>query len=75
MESTEIGYKQFRVSPDTDLLGTFDCVVPVAQGAVHLCFDGQTLSVSADCDGGILIYGGEEYKLIAGETVKVEKNN
>ena len=75
VEPTEIGYKQFRVSPDTDLLGTFDCVVPVAQGAVHLCFDGQILSVSADCDGGILIYGGEEYKLIAGETVKVGNNN
>ena len=75
VESTDTGYKTFRVSPDTKLLGTFDCVVPVAQGAVHLCFDGQILSVSADCDGGILIYGGEEHKLIAGETVKVGKNN
>ena len=73
VEPTKIGYKQFRISPDTDLLGTFDCVVPVAQGSVHLCFDGQALSVSADCDGGVLVYGGKEYELVAGKIVTVEK--
>lgn len=73
VESTDIGYKTFRVSPDTDLLGIFDCVVPVAQGSVHLFFDGQVLLVSADCDGGILVYGGKEYELVVGKTVTVKK--
>lgn len=71
IEPTDVGYKKFRVAPDTELLGNFDCIVPVANGAVHLVNDGKTLSVTADCEGGTLIYRGGEYELPAGKTVTI----
>lgn len=73
VEPTDAGYKSFRVNPQIELLGSFDCVVPVADGQVHIQYDRKHLCVTADREGGVLVYGGKEYVLKAGKAVIVQR--
>ena len=72
VEPTSPGYGSFRAEPETELLGSFDCVVPVEEGTLHLVCDGKELSATADRNGGTLVYQGNEYTLETGKTVTVE---
>ena len=44
-EITGVGGKEFVVEPHTEFFDSFDCTLPVAEGQVHIVWDGNELKV------------------------------
>ncbi|MDO4283888.1 MAG: alpha-L-rhamnosidase [Eubacteriales bacterium] len=55
IRATADGYETFEVAPDLTLLGSFEAVFPVKAGTVRIAWDGETLRVCADREGGTLL--------------------
>ena len=45
LKFTGVGGKEFVVEPHTEFFDSFDCTLPVAEGQVHIVWDGNELKV------------------------------
>ncbi|WP_368356887.1 hypothetical protein [Ruminococcus sp. RTP21358st1_A5_RTP21358_211008] len=45
LKFTGVGGKEFVVEPHTEFFDSFDCTLPVAEGKVHIVWDGKELKV------------------------------
>ncbi len=59
VKPTSTGYKTFEVEPKAGKYKSFVADVPVNNGVVHVEFKGNSVSASADVEGGTLIFGGK----------------
>ncbi|MBO5197939.1 MAG: alpha-rhamnosidase [Lachnospiraceae bacterium] len=71
--STAPGYETYEVAPKLGGLQKVSGKVPVNGGIVSVAFDGETVTVSADKDGGVLKIWGKEYAIEAGKELCVTK--
>ena len=63
LKFTAVGGKAFELEPHTEFFDSFDCTLPVADGQVHLTWDGKDLKVETNAEGGVLKVNGECRKL------------
>ena len=63
----------FVLQPRLEYFGRLDCTLPVcgSGGQVRIQWDGTTLKVRTDCDGGILRAGGETIPLNGGTEIRI----
>lgn len=59
LKFTSVGGKTFEVEPHIEFFDSFDCTLPVADGQVHLVWDGKELKVETSTDGGVLKCAGK----------------
>ena len=64
---TSVGAKTFAIEPNPGLYTELHGVVPIGEGLVSVDFADGALSVSADIDGGSVIWKGKTYLLTKGE--------
>lgn len=62
---TSPGYETFEVKPNLGRFGHIKGVVPINGGSVKIDLTKERLSVTADKDGGTLIYNDRVYTLVA----------
>ena len=67
VKPTSPGYKTYEVCPQDVGLGKFSGTVPTENGNVYVSFDGKTVEVVSEIDGGTLILGNKTYPIIKGE--------
>ena len=48
LKFTGVGGKEFVVEPHTEFFDSFDCKLPVAEGQVHIVWDGKELKMETD---------------------------
>lgn len=70
---TGTGYETFEVAPRLGGLAEVKGTVPINGGLVTVAFDGRTVTVSADRDGGVLKIWGKEYPIEAGKELVVSE--
>ena len=66
IEPTAVAYQTFRVRPNLNVFRSFRGCVPLKGGTVSLTWDGTTLTVVTDRDGGVLEIGAERIPLEKG---------
>ncbi len=69
---TSPGYETFAVEPQLGGLDWIEGTVPVNQGQVSVKLTGDTLSVTADQDGGVVRFQGREYTLAKNVQLQVQ---
>lgn len=60
VKPTSTGYKTFEVEPKPGKYKSFVADVPANEGIVHIEYNGNSVSASADIDGGTLIFNGQK---------------
>ena len=50
LKFTGVGGKEFVVEPHTEFFDSFDCILPVAEGQVHIVWDGKELKMETDAE-------------------------
>lgn len=63
VKPTSPGYETFEVRPNLGGLEWMEGIVPLKDGSVSVKFKDQILEVTADKDGGTLIFNSKKYKL------------
>lgn len=72
LKPTAPGYETFEIAPQADIFENYDCAFAIGEDAlVKVHFENGELSVTADRDGGTLVWKDEKYCLKAGETLMV----
>ena len=71
VKPTKIGYETFEVKPQLEHFEQIEAKVPINGGCVYFSKKDGVLEVTADKDGGVLIYDGKEYELKTGETLRI----
>lgn len=68
---TAPGFESFRVEPQVGGLTSFKGTAPLGEnGLVHVAYKDGAVTVTADKDGGILVWNGKEYPLPANKTIE-----
>lgn len=60
---TAVGASEFNVEPNPGIYNEFSGVVPIGDGLVKVDYNDGKLTVSADIDGGTVIWKGQKHKL------------
>ncbi len=60
---TSAGYETFNVSPKLSYFEKLKCEIPVKDGLLYIDYDGKTLEVECDREGGTLILDGKKTEI------------
>jgi len=60
---TAVGASEFNVEPNPGIYNEFSGVVPIGDGLVKVDYNDGKLTVSADIDGGTVVWKGQKHKL------------
>ena len=73
IEPTSDGYETFTVTPVLGGLPAYDITVPVKDGSVRVCLDGDRAEILSTRAGGTAVVFGKSCPLTAGETLIVSR--
>lgn len=73
IEPTSDGYETFTVTPVLGGLPAYDITVPVKDGSVRVCLDGDRAEILSTRAGGTAVVFGKSCPLTAGETLTVNR--